>query len=351
MNEIVRQSRLQTDIKRSPLLGLHQSRGATLIEHDHWLLPVHFGDPLTEYDAVRNHVGILDLCQRNLLRFTGDDRRSFLNSLVSNDVNALTAGQGLHACFVDLQGSILADARIFCGADFLIVDIPEPRKQTILRYLQRPAAAKDVETEDLSADYSMLSIQGPHAQRLVTELASRNDLSLVDLTHLQVTIADATVILIAVTHGAELGYDLVIPATKLPEVVSRIEEVGKHWSLSWVGIEAQEILRIEAGIPLYGMDISEKNLLLESGQDRWISFNRQFAGFILESKQPVQTGAKIYDGEREIGSITSCRFSPGLEAAVALGYIRRDYLAPRTRVMIRDGGKSLLAIISMLPIQ
>ena len=97
MNDILGHSRLQTEL-RSPLLGFYQSKRATLIEHGHWLLPAHFGDPIAEY-AVRNHVGILDLCQRNLLGFTGRDRTSFLNRLISNDLTALTSGQGLHAAF------------------------------------------------------------------------------------------------------------------------------------------------------------------------------------------------------------------------------------------------------------
>ena len=63
MNDILGHSRLQTEFKRSPLLGLYQSKRATLIEHDHWLFPAHFGDPIAECEAVRNHVGILDLCQ------------------------------------------------------------------------------------------------------------------------------------------------------------------------------------------------------------------------------------------------------------------------------------------------
>ena len=110
------------------------------------------------------------------------------------------------------------------------------------------------------------------------------------------------------------------------------------------------ILRIEAGIPVYGFDITEKTLLFKTGQDQWVSFGRRLAGLILESKQPVQTGAKIYDGEREIGSVTSCRVSPSTDSAVALGYVRRDYVMP-TRVIIRDDEKSLMAVVSPLPIE
>jgi aminomethyltransferase len=351
MDNVVGEGPQGSVIKESALLDLYRSRRATLVEDGNRLLPAHFGDPIAEYDAVRNHVGIFALGQRSLLRLIGLDRMTFLNSLVSNDLTALSAGQGLHAAFLDLPGNILADARVFCFTESLLVDIPESRKETILRYVQRRLAVEDVIIEDLSADYTMLSIQGPHATSLLPALASTNDLPSKDLTHLQITIADIPIVGIAVTHGAELGYDLVTSVAKLLDLVTHIEEVGKRWSLSWIGIEAQEMLRIEAGIPVYGTDINEETFIVESGQDRWISFNRHFAGFILETKQVVESGAHIYDGEREIGSITSSRFSPRLGAAVALGHIRRDYLAPRTRVMISDGESSVLATVSKLPIQ
>jgi aminomethyltransferase len=352
MDNVVGERPQESVIKQSALVDLYRSRRATLVEDGNRLLPAHFGDPMVEYDAVRNHVGIFDLGQRSLLRLIGLDRMAFLNSLISNDLNVLSAGQGLHAAFLDLRGNILADARIFCSTDSHIVDIPEFRKETILRYLQHRLAVEAVKIEDLSEDYTMLSIQGPHAAPLLHAFTSTNDLPSDDLAHLQVTIADIPVVLIAVTHGAELGYDLVTSVTKLLDIVRHIEEVGKRWFLSWVGIEAQEMLRIEAGIPVYGTDISEQNSIVESGQDRWISFNRHFAGFILESKEPVETGAAaIHDGEREIGTLTSCRFSPHLGVAVALGHIRRDYLTPGTRVIIVDGNKSILATVSTLPIE
>jgi aminomethyltransferase len=340
----------QQRIKQSPLLDLYRVRGVKLVRTGHWLLPAHFGDPAAEYDAVRNHVGILDLCQRNFLRFTGQDRTRFLNNSISNDLNGLTGGHGLHAAFTDRSSHVLADARIFCAKDFLLVDIPESRKEIILQHLRRRLETRKVKIEDVSSDYAMLSIQGPQAERLLAEAASTNDLYLMDLAHLQVEIAGSNVFLIVVTHGAERGYDLVIPVTELPAVISHIEQVGKRWSLLWVGIEAQEILRIEAGIPVYGADINEETLLSETGQARWISFNRRLAGLILNGNHPVQSGAKVYDDKREIGSVTSSCFSPQRDSVIALAYIRRDYLIPGTQVTIRVDGKHLVAVVSLLPI-
>jgi aminomethyltransferase len=337
-------------VKQSALLDLYRARGATLIERDSWLLPAHFGDPVAEYQAVRNHVGVLDLCQRTFLRFTGADQIGLLNDSVSNDLNALAPGQGLHAAFLNLNGKILADARIFRSTDFFLVDLPEARKETILWDLRLRRPACNIEITDLVADCTMLSVQGPRAEQLVAEVAPTNGLSSLDLSHRQVTIAGGNVTLIVVTHGAQLGYDLIIPMTGLLDVVSLIEEAGKRRSLSWVGFEAQEMLRVEAGIPLYGVDITEENSLLQTSQDRWISFKTRLAGLVLQSKQTVQSGAKIYDGDREIGRITSCMFSPHNNSAVALGYIRGDCATPSKRVTIQDGEKPLAATVSLLPI-
>src|SRR4030095_8382537 len=207
----------------------------------------------------------------------------------------------------------------------------------------------EVEVDDLFGDFTMLSLQGPNAEKLVTEVTITNGLPCHDLAHMQVTIAGSNVTLIVVTHGAERGYDFVIPVTVLPKVVSQIEKVGKRWSLSWIGVEAQDMLRIEAGVPIYGVDMNEENSLLETGQDRWVSFKRQLAGFVLQSNQTVQQGAKVYDGEREVGTITSCCFSPDTNSAVALGYVQRN-LVPRACVTIRDGKQSFVATVSLLPL-
>ena len=129
-----------------------------------------------------------------------------------------------------------------------------------------------------------------------------------------------------------------------------LRKLGSTGLLSWVGVEAQEMLRIEAGVPIYGIDITEENFLWETGQEQWVSFNKRFAGLMVRTKQTIQKGAKIYDGEREVGGITSCSFSPQTDTAVAIGYLQRDHLTPGTHVSIREGGKSFAAVVSLLPI-
>jgi hypothetical protein len=130
MNDILGHSRLQTEFKRSPLLGLYQSKRATLIEHDHWLFPAHFGIRLRNTNGSKP-------CRytRSLPGFTGRDA-SFLNRLISNDLTALTSGQGLHAAFTGPEGNILSDARIF--AQPILFSLISPRHEKKLHCGKSP---------------------------------------------------------------------------------------------------------------------------------------------------------------------------------------------------------------------
>ena len=333
-------------------------------------MPAHFGDSLREYSAVRHQVGLLDLCQHHLLRFSGDDRVSFLNGMVSNDVKTLASSHGSHAAFLDLQGKILADTRIFCRDDSLLVDLAEPVKEKILQHLERHLVADEVEIQDLSSDYAMVSIQGPQAGHLLRAAASTDSGPVRDLDHLEGAIGQRKVLVIRATHTGEEGYDLVVSRADLIDVISRVQEAGKRFSLAWVGVDAQEMLRIEAGIPRYGLDMNADNLMLETGLDHAVSFdkgcylgqeiverihsrghvNKRLAGLILAGRAPVEGGGKIFHGSREIGKITSSAFSPYKDSVIALGYVQREAFNPGDAVVVQDRDKQITASLAALPI-
>ena len=354
--------------KRPPLLELQRLHGAEICEREDGLAPIHFGDPLAEYHTVETGVGLFDLFQRSFLKFSGNDRVSFLNGMVSNDLKALAPGQGAHAAFLDIQGKILADARVFCIKEALLVDLPEPCKERIVQHLERHLVADEVTIHDLAADYSMVSLQGPQAGALLREATSRATLPRSELEHLEASIAGHPLRLIRVTHICQEGYDLVLPRSEATDAILRILEIGKQFSLSWVGTEAQEMLRIEAGIPRYGLDMTEDNLLLETGLNHAVSFhkgcylgqeiverihsrghvNKRLVGLVLETKEPVKRGAKIYAEDREIGRITSSAFSPRKGAGLALGYVQHDFSTARTTVTVKQDEGEISAVISSL---
>ncbi|MCZ6620725.1 MAG: aminomethyltransferase family protein [Deltaproteobacteria bacterium] len=353
----------------SPLSELHRENGAHFREEDGWSLPLHFGKPLEEYQSVRSHVGLFDLCHRSLLRFTGPDRVSFLQGMVSNDVEKLTPGQGTVAAVLDIHGKILADIRILCAEDYLLLDLWESLKEKIVNHFNRYLIADEVEVSDLTDRYGILSVQGRNSRDLLEGLLGTAKLPSTELSHAEYQTGDGKARLIRATHTGEEGFDIILEIKDLLRIVSSIQEKGKTFSTQWVGYQAQEILRIEAGIPRYGVDMDEDNLILETGLDRAVSFtkgcylgqevverihsrghvNRKLIGMVLEGDSAAMRGDAIHAEKQQIGNVTSSLLSPALKCPLALGYVRRDFTSPGTRVAIHCNGRTIPAMVSRLP--
>lgn len=355
--------------KESPLKELHQANGAKFAEENGWMLPLEFAGSLRECQAVRSQLGLFDLCDRGLLRFTGPDRVSYLQGMVSNDVKTLREGKGVYAAILDVQGKILADVRIFCAGESFLLDLHASLKEKILAHLNRYLIADEVEISDLTDQYGIVSLQGPQTSALLDELVSQSQIPAEDLDHSMVHIKGADCRLIRCSHTGEEGCDLLAETKDLLPIASLLQETGKKYSLQWVGTQAQNILRIEAGLPRYGVDMDENNLLLETGMDRAVSFqkgcylgqevvervrsrghvNKKLVGLILEGDTVAGHDDVIRAGEKEVGRITSAVFSPALNRPLALGYVHRDYLQPGTHLSVVHDGKLLPVRVSSPP--
>jgi folate-binding protein YgfZ len=171
------------------------------------------------------------------------------------------------------------------------------------------------------------------------------------------------------SHTGEKGFDLFIPLAELNRLAQRLTEEGPIFGAKWIGEQAREVLRIEAGIPLYGVDFTEDNLLLEVGMDHAVSFvkgcylgqevverirsrghvNRKLSGLLLSGRDPAQHGDMICAGGKEIGRITSSVYSPAADRLIALGYLHKDFWTPGTTLNIDRDGALLEATVSALP--
>jgi len=348
---------------------MHRARGAELVEQDGWILPARFGAPLEEYEAVRSAVGLLDMCDYTALSVTGPDRVSYLQGMVSNDVKKLAPGSGVYAAVLDVNGKILADLRVLCAEESFIILLKESLKEKVIAQLNRYLVADDVEISDTAGRYGMISLQGPHALLLLSAVAPHQDSPVHRVDHRLLRIAEREVRAIRATHTGEEGFDLLMEVGDLAPVVGEIERAGTALALRWTGLQAQEILRVEAGLPRYGIDMDEDNLLLETGLNQSVSFNkgcyigqeviervrslghvnRKLAGIALNGENPAQRGDKIHSEGKEIGRVTSSVFSPKIGRPIALGYVHRDYLETGTTVSIERNEERIAGIITALP--
>ena len=355
--------------KQSSLHDMHRANGAALIEQDGWMLPAHFGDVQGEYRAVRSAGGLIDFAHRGLVQFTGPDRLSFLQGMLSNDMRVLRPFEGAYATILTQQGKVIADVRVLCAMNSFYLDFWESLKDKIFDHLNRYLIADEVEIADRSQEYTIISIQGPQSAALLRRItASDVELPVHPKQHAMIDIDGAAVCVVHDSHTGEAGYDLIVPLSAVVKIAQNLTDAGKQCAARWVGEEAQSILRIEAGIPRYGVDFTEDNLLLEVGIDHAVSFtkgcylgqevverirsrghvNKKLFGLLLDDETPSLAGAVIEAAGKPIGVITSSVFSLALKRAVAIGYLNKEYWTPGLEVSIK-GDRPRSATVTLLP--
>jgi folate-binding protein YgfZ len=355
--------------KTSLLADFHRQRHAVFAEQKGWLLPLHYGDSAAEYHAVRKAAGIIDLSHRSLLQFTGDDRVTFLQGMLSNDLRLLKTFEGQHATILNQQGKVLADVRVLCAMNSVYLDFWDELKDKVLAHLNRYLVADEVEIADRSEEYLMLSLQGPRSEAILMGLAAQAELPKDVAHHAMVNADGAAICVIRDSYTGERGFDLIVPRNEGVNISERLTEIGRQFDAVWIGQEALETLRIEAGIPSYGIDFTEDNLLLETGLETHVSFtkgcylgqeivervrsrghvNRKLRGLLLEGALPARHGDAIRAGEKQVGTITSSACSPRLSRPIALGYVHRDHWESGTRLAIDRDGALVDARVTDLP--
>ena len=355
--------------KQSLLLALHKANDAVLASFDGWLLPSTFGDPASEYRSVRSGVGLLDLSNRAVLQISGPDRLSYLQGMLSNDLRPLVDGQGLYAAFLTQQGKVLGDCRVLCTENAFILDLWEPIKDKIIQHLNRYLVADEVEISDRLDGRGIFSLQGPRSGTLLATVVGGERLPEDPMSHSMTSIEGVAARIIRQSHTGEDGFDVIVSSSEMEKVARSIAAAGDEYSVQWVGEEAAEVLRIEAGIPRYNLDFTEEHLILETGLEHAVSYqkgcylgqevverirsrghvNKRLSGLILDGEKPAAFGSRIVSDERDVGSTTSSVYSPALERAIALGYIHRDHRAAGTRLTLRHHGAVIGATVTELP--
>ena len=360
-------------MKQSALHSHHESLGAFFESVGEWEMPAHYGDPKTEHLSVRKGVGMADLSHRGLLQVTGEDRVTWLQSIISNDLLPLETGQWLNSSVMSHKGKILSYFRVYKSEDFLFVEdggeVGDITFQTLRKFLLYGTKAK---MKSCSESWGILLLSGPHASQLIQKAFG------VDISHLSIHAFasqdfNGDPLLIARTEETgEEDFELFVSSQVMPHVWNRLWEEGKPLGLQPFGTQARETLRIEAGIPKLGPDLNEhivppeanlqgKAFSLSKGcypgqevvarMDTYGSVKRRLVGLVIDSPESVvpASGTKIFSGEREVGWISSATFSPTLQKTIALAFPLRDFTSPKTELTVANDHSCHPAVVQALP--
>jgi folate-binding protein YgfZ len=322
-----------------------------------------FGDPQSEFAALRNGCGVYDLGFRAKISLTGGDRVRWLNGMVTNNIRDLAAGQGVYAFLLNPQGRILGDLYAYNRGDSITVDTDSGQAEKILATFDHYIIMDDVEVTNLSEQLTALGIAGPKS-RDVLSAAGFTIPEMPPLHAQSVTWHGLDSTVVRGEDAQHPAYEIWLPPASVRQLWNALRTAGA----SPVGSEALELQRIVSGIPRYGVDIRERDLPQETEQARALNFNkgcyvgqeiverirsrgavhRRFTGFLAESAEPIAPGTRIVAEEKEVGEITSSASLqlPTGNKAVALGYIRREVGVPGREVTFG----TLKATVVQLPV-
>lgn len=323
---------------------------------------------MTEYAAVRDGgAGVIDLSSRGRLLVGGSEAVMFLNGLITNDMKTLGLNSWMTAVFPNVQGRLIAAVRIIHRDDGFLIDTEQATLEPVAKLLGRFTLAGDFQVRDLSSETAMLSVQGRKATEVVRQALNETAASVARAGVATAQLESGKVTIIRATHSGEDGFDLLVDANAAVHL--RDSLIGAGASLC--GQEVAEILRIEAGIPRFGIDMDETKVVTETNLDDAVSFTKgcyigqeiiarikyrghvakKLTGLLLEQKVALESGAKLLssDDDKEIGSVTSATISPRLNQTIALGYVKYDYLEPGTKVRIASAEQEYPGMVAELP--
>jgi tRNA-modifying protein YgfZ len=297
---------------------------------------------MKSYQELRTGAAWIDLSARGKIRVTGEDRARLLHAMTTNNIQQMQPGDGVYALFLNAQGRILADAYIYhLGESFLIDTEPETAGK-VLQHLDKYIIADDVTLEDQTANWKAVGIEGPGSADALQALgiaAPAEDFHVISWD-------DGFTARTAST--GPLGFRVFVPVAGRAALLERLGGIPE------ADHEAERTVRIENGKPRYGEDITERYLTQESQQMHAVSFtkgcylgqeivervrsraqvHRHLMPVRIRTTQAPAAGTKLKADGKDAAEITSAAYSPTLGEVAALAYVRTDYQAPRTELVL-----------------
>lgn len=312
------------------------------------------------YLAIREGgAGLIDLSERGRVRVAGSEAVMFLNGLITNDMKTLAEGRWMPAVFPTVQGRVIAAVRVVhCRDGSFLIDTDRESHEGLLKTISRFTMAGDFRVTDITDESATLSLQGKRAAEVIGKVfkAIAADLAPNGVSELE------GVTIIRTTHTAGDGFDLVFDSARAGELRQTLQDAGAKL----VNEETFEILRVEAGIPRYGRDMDDTTVVPETNLDDAVSYTKgcyvgqeiivrikhrghvakKLTGLRFETDRLIEPGAIITSTDgKEIGRVTSTVVSPKA-GSIGLGYVRYEYLAPGTNVLVAG---DISATIAELP--
>lgn len=358
-------------IAKTALYDLHQQLGAKLVPFAGFMMPVSYPmGVLKEHLHTRTQAGLFDVSHMGQIKLVGADAKKALETLVPVDIVGLTPGQQRYAFFTNEAGGILEDLMVANAGDFLFLVVNAACKTQDIAHL-KAHLSKRCEIVELT-ERSLLALQGPMAVTVLKRFAP-SCAEMVFMAFKTVSIEGIECFVTRSGYTGEDGFELSIPTDKVEQLARLLLSQPE---VAPIGLGARDSLRLEAGLCLYGHDLTQETSPVEAsllwaiskarraGGERAGGFlgaetvlaqithgvTKKRVGLVGVEKTPVREGANLVDAEGQvIGQVTSGGFGPSISKPIAMGYVESKFAVVDTTVYAMVREKKVPMVVTKMP--
>ncbi|WP_251520668.1 MULTISPECIES: glycine cleavage system aminomethyltransferase GcvT [Staphylococcus] len=345
---------MSSELKKTPLYQSFVDAGAKIVEFGGWAMPVQFSSIKEEHNAVRNSMGLFDVSHMGEVLIKGKDASKYVQYLLTNDTDKVTTSKAQYTALCNDEGGIIDDLityKLDENVYLLVVNAGNTVKD--FEWIQQQSEQFDVEVQNVSDKYGQLALQGPEARAFVKEHVDTDIDEMKPFDFKQhVSFFDKEVILSQSGYTGEDGFEIYCNS----EDCEFLWEKLLSFDIQPCGLGARDTLRLEAGLPLHGQDLTEEVTPYEAGiafaakplieaefigksvlKDQKEHGSKVRAiGIEMIDKGIPRTGYIIFDNdENEIGIVTSGTQSPSSGKSIGLAQIDREAFEMGKEIIIQ----------------
>jgi aminomethyltransferase len=348
-----------SDLRHTALDALHRSLGATMTDFAGWDMPLRYGSERDEHNAVRTRAGLFDLSHMGEITVTGPQATALLNHALVGNIASVGVGRARYTMICREDGGILDDLIVYrlgdseAGFPHYMVVANASNAQVVLDALTERAAGFDAEVRDDRDAYALIAVQGPASPGILASLTDADLDGLKYYAGLPGTVAGVPALIARTGYTGEDGFELFTAPVHAEQVWRALTEAGAPEGLIPCGLSCRDTLRLEAGMPLYGHELSTSLTPFDAGLGRVVKFEkegdfvgraalaeaaeraatnppRKLVGLVAEGRRVPRAGYQVVADGEVVGEVTSGAPSPTLGKPIAMAYVDAAYAEPGT---------------------
>jgi aminomethyltransferase len=360
-------------LKQTPLNAAHRRLGGRMVEFGGWDMPVQYpAGTVEEHLRTRTRAGLFDVSHMGEIEARGPDAIALVNRLCSNDASKLVDGQAQYSALTTPAGTVVDDLLVYrFGPEHLLLVVNASTTDKDWDWIVSHKADENATLTNRSADFCQLALQGPDATGILQTL-TETPLSEIKYYHFREGRVDGVPAIISRTgYTGEDGFEVYAAPDKAEQLWDRILDAGRYGTPEGVlpaGLAARNTLRLEAGMSLYGHEITEETTLLEANLG-WITklgkgdftgrdalakqkeegVGRKLVGFEVTERGIARDGQDVYVGGEKVGYVTSGSPAPYLKKNIGMAYVPAEHANVGQQIQVDVRGRMVGAQLVPVP--